>query len=111
MTEPEALEKAIESAESALAGAEHTARIPAHHLRALVDAARRWPFDAADVSWLEHRIRELEQKIGACAVGAPMRDAFQEEITFWKHLRDRIARRISNEPGGESASPPHTQRP
>jgi hypothetical protein len=90
----EALQEAIGSAERALAGAEWAASLPADHLRILVDAARRWPFGTADVSWLEHRIRELEQKIEACAVGAPMRAAFQEEIARWRDLRDRIAGRL-----------------
>lgn len=92
--DPEVLQEAIGSAERVLAGGEPTASLPADHLRVLVDAARSWPFGAADVSWLEHRIGELEQKIGTCAVGATMRAAFQEEIAHWRSLRDRIAGRV-----------------
>jgi hypothetical protein len=40
------------------------------------------------------RIAELERKTQACAVGAPMRAAFEEEIEYWRGLRGRIAPRI-----------------
>lgn len=101
MREPsDTLAEAVESAERALAGAEQTASLRAHHLRALLEAVRDWPFNDEDLGWIDHRIRELEQKTEACAVGAPMRAAFEEEIAYWKDLRGRTARRI---PAGSRA--------
>ena len=58
-----------------------------------MDAVRAWPFGAEDLSWIEHRIRDLEQKTEACVVRAPMRAAFQAEINHWRDLRDRIVAR------------------
>jgi hypothetical protein len=51
-------------------------------------------FTDEDLRRIDQRIAELERKTEACAVGAPMRAAFQEEIEYWRGLRGRIAPRI-----------------